>query len=144
MTLQSYCEIVIVISCWDLQKIHAFDYDEDDEENAFHADQPEEIHDLQTEYISWIADNIYFWDIMKMSEVVASMCERFYHVSREWHQWLGLDADQLSSKVSMKQKSVTAATENTDLSAFMIQIKHLRCMNIMSWLKVMLRAETEF
>ena len=38
MTLQSYCEIVIVISRQDLQKIHAFDYDEDDEEDAFHAD----------------------------------------------------------------------------------------------------------
>ena len=144
MTLQSYCEIVIVISCWDLQKIHAFDYDENDEEDAFHADWPEEIHDLQAEHISWIADNIYFWDIMKMSEVVASMHEQFYHVSQKWHQWLELNADQLSSKVSMKWKSVTAATENTDLSAFMIQIKHLRCMNIMSWLKVMLRAETEF
>ena len=79
-----------------------------------------------------------------MSEVVASMHERFYHVSRKWHQWLRLNADQLSSKVSMKWKSVTAATENTDLSAFMIQVKHLRCINIMSWLKVMLRAEAEF
>ena len=144
MTLQSYCEIVIVISRQDLQKIHAFDYDEDDEEDAFHADWPEEIHDLQAGHVSWIAGNIYSQGIMKMSEVVASMHERFYHVSRKWHQWLGLDADQLSSKVSMKRKSVTAATGNTGLSAFMVRVKRLRRMDIVSWLKAMLRAEAEF
>jgi len=58
-----------------------FDYDKENEEEGFNADHPEDIHDVQAGHISWIAGNIYSHEIMKMSEVIASMQKHFYQVS---------------------------------------------------------------
>lgn len=77
---------------------------------------------------------------MEMSGVVASMRERFYHASREWHRFLGLDPDQLKVKVGAKRKTEEAIPDSTGPSATIVRGKRLR----RGKLKEMLGAEAEF
>lgn len=142
--MQLYRKIAIAISRRDLQKIDTFDYDEEDEEDMFNADRPEQIHDVQAGHVSWIAGNIYSRGIIEISGVVASMRERVYRASREWHRWLGLDVDRLDVRVGTKRKSRVAATETIGLSVSTVRVKRLRRMDIVGRLKAILGAEAEF
>jgi len=55
-----------------------FDYNKENEKERFNVDYSEDIHDVQAGHVLWIAENIYLHEIMKMSEVVASMQKHFY------------------------------------------------------------------
>ena len=79
-----------------------------------------------------------------MSGVVASMRERFYHASREWHHLLGLDTDLLGARNGAKRKAEVAIREPTGPSATIVRGKRLRRMDIVGKLKEMLGAEAEF
>ncbi len=142
--VQAWRELAIGISHRFLRKDHAFDYDKEDEEEGFNADHPEDIHDVQAGHVPWIAGNIYSRGIMEMSGVVASMRERFYQASQEWHRFLGLDMDRFQVKTGQKRKQIDDKQSELQPNALIVCGKRLRRMDIVGKLKEMLGVEAEF
>ena len=87
-----------------MRQDHAFDYDKDDKEGEFNEDHPEDIHDIQAGYGPSVTGNVYSRGIIEVSGVVASMRERFYQASREWHRFLGVDTVRPDIKAGRKRK----------------------------------------
>ena len=71
--------------------MHAFRWDEDDEDGDFHEDEAHQIQDEQAAHTSHVAGMVYARGIMELSGVVASKRQRFREASTEWHQFLGFD-----------------------------------------------------
>ena len=102
--IRAWRELAIGISRRYMRQDHVFDYDEDDEEGEFNEDHPEDIHDIQAGYGLSVAGNVYSRGIMEVSGVVASMRERFYQASREWHRFLGVDTVRPDIEAGRKRK----------------------------------------
>ncbi len=140
----AWWELAIRISHWFLCKNHVFNYNKENEEERFNVDHSEDIHNVQAGHVSWIAENIYSCEIMKMSKVIASMQKHFYQVSQEWHWFLRLDINWFQVKTGQKWKQIDDKQSELQLNALIVCRKWLQQMNIVSKLKEMLRVETEF
>jgi len=62
---------------------------------------------------------------MEMSGVIASMQERFYQASQEWHQFLGLDMDRFQVKTGQKQKQIDDKQSELQPNALIVCGKRL-------------------
>ena len=142
--IRAWRELAIGISRRYMRQDHAFDYDEDDEKGEFNKDHPEDIHDIQAGHGPSVAGNVYSRGIMEVSGVVASMRERFYQASREWHRFLGVDTVRPDIEAGRKRKQADGEQIELQPSTFIVRGKRLRRMDMVGQLKKMMGVEAEF
>lgn len=81
---------------------------------------------------------------MEVSGVVASIRERFYQASREWHRFLAVDTVRPDIEAGRKRKAAEVEQIELQPSAFIVRGKRLRRIDIVGQLKKMIGVEAEF